>query len=259
MVPSVILREGAFELCPKQWLNPLMDLELNGLMGEPRTMERKALEDAVLSGYTFKPQMVDLVSFFATQVPWGDQLCSAMAFYLGTIAAPCPRFQVTTNWYYWNHKRKQVHLPWHFFSSGFCYSGERLVNTTLITMLKIKHNNFVYSITERIEGNCCRPQTTKGENQDSNPASKSLCYTASLNTYFFSLSSPLARKSIHPNDIHASSKLRSFISKSCFNFSCETFANFTFVSKVNLFSLLFPSSKTFTVTWKVTVSHRKAA
>ena len=69
MVPSVILREGAFELCPKQWLNPLMDLELNGLMGEPRTMESKALEDAVLSDYTFKPQMVDLVFFFASQLP----------------------------------------------------------------------------------------------------------------------------------------------------------------------------------------------
>lgn len=125
-------------------------------------------------------------------------------------------------------QKKKVHLPWHFFSSGFCYSGERLVNTTLITMLKIKYNYFVYSITKRIEGNCCHPQTTKGENRDSNPASKSLCYTACPVTYFFSLSSPLARGSIHPNDVHATSKLRSFISKSCFHFSCETLANFTF-------------------------------
>lgn len=35
MVPSIILS-------PKQWFNPRMDLELNGLTGEPRNMESKA-------------------------------------------------------------------------------------------------------------------------------------------------------------------------------------------------------------------------
>lgn len=120
---------------------------------------------------------------------WSALLCYGFLsspFCLRTIEAPCPWFQVTTNRYYWNHKRKHVHLPRHFCYSGFGHSGEKLANTTLITMLKIKYKYFVYSVTERIKGNCCHPQTTKGENQDSNPASKSLLYCLSGHLLYLS-------------------------------------------------------------------------
>lgn len=183
MVPSIILG-------PKQWFNPRMNLELNGLTGEPRSMESKAYWRMRFFQATpshprcftwclsLLPSCHEVISF---ALPW----LSIIIFLPLYHRSPLPSVP-SDHRYYWNHKRKHVHLPRHFFSSGFGHSGEKLANTTLITVLKIKYKYFVYSVTERIEENCCHPQTTKGENQDSNSASKSLLYCLSGHLLYLS-------------------------------------------------------------------------